>query len=143
MYTIALILNIIQLIYHQVTTNFDFYPFNNVRRYTARQRFKEASIHGGLMFFSIIAMLLNNKILISMATIYLGLLLIGEYLSWWRHYFFMPTNEWSELYNEIFKETTIVLPKIKENPIPNLEHCILHFITLLTFVFTLKYLLLI
>ncbi len=139
MFITALTLNIIHLVYHQLTTNFNFFPFNNVRSYTLRQRLKEASIHGGLMTFCIISLIWDNKLVVGIATLYLFILLVGEYFSWWKHYFFGSTKKWMELYDNIFKDTIIVLPKIKNNPTPNLEHCILHLISFLTFIATCKY----
>lgn len=63
-------------------------------------------------------------------------LLVGEYLNWWRHYFFGPTEAWQQTYDRLFKNTTIVLPPIKNHPVPNLEHTLLHSLTLLTTILT-------
>ena len=101
-------LQIILVVYHQLTTLVDLHPLNNVRSYIVKERLLEA-------------------------------LLAGEYLNWWKHYFFQSSQEWLKTYNRIFKETIIVLPPIKNNPVPNFEHTILHSLTLVTTIVTYIY----
>lgn len=139
MWILALSFNILHLAYHQITSQIDFYPFNNIRHYTRKERLLEVLVNGLFMVFPVIAMLMNNPTMIQISCWILGLIIIGEFLSWWRHYFFSPTKSWQETYDRIFKETIKVLPPIKNNPIPNLEHCILHTITVLSFITTLLY----
>jgi len=139
MWLLALILNILHLTYHQLTTNFDFFPFNNIRNYTVGQRLAEASVNFITMGFPVLAISLKNHLLIGIACFSLGFLLCGEYLSWWKAYFFGASEKWKMIYNKIHSHTIIFLPPIKDNPIPNLEHCILHCLSLLTFIVTLIY----
>lgn len=139
MWTIALIFNILHLIYHQLTTNVDFFPFNNIRNYTAKQRIAEASVNFITMGFPIVAIAIKNHILTGIACWFLGFLLCGEYLSWWKGYFFGASQKWKSIYSKIHAPTIKILPPIKDNPVPNLEHCILHSLSLLTFIFTLIY----
>ena len=68
MWTFALIVNVLHLSYHQITTNFDFYPFNNIRTYTTKLRVPEASVNFVTMGFSLVAMILNTHKLIGIAT---------------------------------------------------------------------------
>jgi hypothetical protein len=139
MWTIALSLNILHLAYHQVTSNIDFFPFNNIRNYTTKQRIAEVSVNFVTMGFPVAAILLKNHLMTGIACWFLGFLLCGEYLSWWKAYLFGASDKWKNIYNKIHKDTIIILPPIKDNPVPNLEHCILHFLTLLTFIFTVIY----
>lgn len=67
---------------------------------------------------------------------YYGLLLLGEWQSWWQPYFFGASADWEAQYKRIFRHTVIILPPIKNHPIPNLEHLILHSLTLVTAVAT-------
>lgn len=136
---ITLFLQTLHLAYHQITTIFDFYPFNNIRSYTKKQQIIECVSCGVTMGFPIIATFYGGKIMVGISVGLFVLLLIGEYLSWWRHYFFGPAEYWKEVYNRKFKSTIIVLPAIKDHPIPNLEHLILHVITVVTFVVTVLY----
>jgi len=139
MWAIALTLNIAHVTYHQLTSNFDFFPFNNIRNYTAVQRIAEVSVNFITMGFPVVAIFLKNHTLTGVACWFLGFLLCGEYLAWWKPYLFGATDKWKNIYNKIHKDTIILLPPIKDNPVPNLEHCILHVLTLLTFIVTVMY----
>ena len=139
MYKPALVFNMLHLGYFLLTTNINLFPFNNIKSFTLKQRLLEGAIHDTLMLYSVIALLVNNKVMILIAVCYLGFLLIGEYLSWWQYYLFGPTEKWKTFYDKVFKDTIKILPAIKDNPIPNLEHCILHLVTLITLIVTLMY----
>jgi hypothetical protein len=139
MWAIALTLNILHVAYHQLTTNFDFFPFNNIRHYTMKQRIAEVSVNFITMGFPVLSLLLDNHTMIGIACWFLGFLLCGEFLSWWKAYLFGGSEKWKNIYNKIHKDTITILPPIKDNPIPNLEHCILHVLTLATFVVTIIY----
>jgi hypothetical protein len=139
MWKLALVLNVFHLAYHQVTSNFDFYPFNNIRPYTKFQRIAEVTTAGFLMGFPVVALSLHSHKMIGISCGLLGFLLLGEFMSWWRHYLFGPTKVWKDFYDKTHGHTIKFLPPIKDHPIPNMEHCILHVITLATFVVTLWY----
>lgn len=142
MFPLALILNVVHLAYHQATTNFDFFPFNNIRHYKTSERIAEAGVNALTMGFPIVAVCLQNKTLITISCWVLGFLLIGEFLTWWPCYFlgvpkWMP--KWQEVYDRTHQHTIKILPPIKNHPVPNLEHCILQGLTLATFVVMLCY----
>ena len=142
MWTAALILNILHLAYHQVTTNFDFFPFNNIRHYKPHERIAEAGVNALTMGFPIVALLWRNHTAVIVACCVLGFLLFGEFISWWPAYFWgthPSMNKWQEVYDRAHKHTIKFLPPIKDHPIPNLEHCILNAITIITFTVTFIY----
>jgi hypothetical protein len=146
MWTLVLALNAIHLAYHQTTTLFDFYPFNNVRHYKTHERVLEAGLNGLMMALPIVALALHSQRMIGIACWVLGFLVVGEFLSWWPHYFWDTSKslgkwgaKWKEVYARTHRHTITFLPPIKDHPIPNLEHCILHVMTMATFVVTLTY----
>jgi len=146
MWKLALILNVIHLAYHQITTNFDFFPFNNIRHYKMWERIFEAGLNGLIMAFPVVALWRHNQTLIGASCWVLAFLLFGEFMSWWPHYFWDTRTKWGkwgekwhEVYDRTHKHTIKVLPPIGDRPVPNLEHCILHVLTLATFVVTLGY----
>jgi hypothetical protein len=131
-YTI-LTLQIVTVLYHQLTTLFDFFPFNGVRNYTVKERRNEALMNGIIMVIPIILTLTHNPILIGIGAAVWTLVVVGGFLSWWLPYitghavYKMPNNEtWSQVYERIFAEPITILPRIKNNPRPNVEHMILH-----------------
>ncbi|MBK7652238.1 MAG: hypothetical protein IPJ20_18145 [Flammeovirgaceae bacterium] len=71
------------------------------------------------------------------------LIQVKEIIDWWIPYLFGASKEWKNHYLKIFAETTIMLSAIRDNPIPNLEHCILHTLTLLSFLSIIVYYLII
>lgn len=132
-------LQIVLLVFHQVTTLFDLYPFNNVRQYTLRERLQECSVNGLLMAIPPFGFYFGISWMMTAALFVYPALLFGEYLSWWQPYFFGASQKWQQTYNRIFRHTSTVLPPIGNNPIPNLEHCILHGLTLITTICTYIY----
>lgn len=129
----VLAIQIVTLLYHQVTTLFDFFPFNGIRYYTVKERRKEALINGITMLIPIFLTLTNKPIFIGIGAVIWMLVVVGAFLNWWLPYttgisvYKMPNNEtWPQVHERIFAETIIILPRIKNNPTPNVEHMILH-----------------
>lgn len=142
MWTIALALNVIHLAYHQFTTNVDLFPFNNIRHYRKSERMMEVAVNALTMGFPVIALLSHSHKMTGIACWVLGFLLVGEFLSWWPYYFWgVPKlmKKWQEIYDRTHQHTIIVLPAIRNHPVPNLEHCILHVMTTITFAATVGY----
>lgn len=142
MWTAAFILNVVHLVYHQVTTNFDFFPFNNIRHYKTSERIAEAGLNALTMGFPVLALALRSQKMIGVSCWVLGFLAVGEFLSWWPYYFWGTPRwmrKWQEVYDRTHKHTLKFLPPIKDHPIPNLEHCILHVMTLATLAVTMVY----
>ena len=133
MFYCLLLLQAATLLYHQLTTRFDLYPFNGVRHYSVRERRKEALANGIIMIIPILLTLTHSPIWIGVGGCLWTLVVIGAVFSWWLPYFTgltvykMPNNEtWPQVYDRIFASTITILPHVKNNPRPNLEHMILH-----------------
>ena len=139
MWGIVLFFQFIHLVYHQFTTLFDLYPFNNIRSYSKKEQLLECGVNALFMGFPVVAMLLQNNILIWISAWCYLFTLVAEYFSWWRGYLFEATTKWQEAYEKKFKETIVILPAIKNNPIPNLEHTILHGLTFVSALLTFGY----
>jgi hypothetical protein len=137
--TLALTLISLLLAYYVSTMSLDMFPYNNIRAYSTKKRFIAITIHGLLMIFSLLALLSGSRRLIGLAIIYLGIVLIGEFLSWWVPYFFKPSQKRKDFYNKYFKDTIKILPRIKNNLVPNLDHCIFQLLTFVTLLIILKY----
>ena len=120
------------LIFHQATTLFNLYPFNNVKGYSLKERLVECIVNGTMMAVPLAGFYFHVQWMMVSALIIYPALLVGEYLSWWQPYFFGATEAWQKMYDRLFRNTIIVLPHIKNHPVPNLEHVILHGLTLIT-----------
>jgi hypothetical protein len=64
-------------------------------------------------------------------------LFLEEFRVWWVPYFFGPSKAWQAAYDRLHAQTIKVFPARGNNPIPNLEHMILHTLTLVTAITTL------
>lgn len=134
---IVITFQVLLLLYHQITTIFDFFPFNSARFYSAKEKLIECLVNFILMGLPIVGFLTLNNTLMNFAVVYYFILFLIELKTWWIPYFIKPTEEWKEEYSRLHSKTIIVLPGIKDNPVPNLEHCILHGLTLITAMVTL------
>ena len=133
----AMALQILLLVYHQVTTLFDFYPFNGVRFYTAKEQWQECAVNGILMVLPIIGFGSRITHLMRFGAVYYFVLLAVELKIWWVPYLFGASEKWRRDHGRIHAGTVTVLPPIKSHPIPNLEHLILQALTVLTAIATL------
>lgn len=148
------------LLYHQVTTLFDFYPFNGSRHYPAKVKWAEAAVNGVLMSLPPIGFGFHVKGLMVFGVIYYLLLLLAELIIWWIPYFTLPSgwwrrpynyllslatsnfekgdtlDHWLGIYNRLHRGTITILPDRPGRVVPNLEHTILHGWTLVTAIVT-------
>jgi hypothetical protein len=119
-------------IYYAATTLFDVSPFNGAKYFTVKERLTEwvqNTIIFGLPFLRFIFPAAREA-----GVIAYGILLIGEYVSWWHGYFFKPAAFSLNFYNKATRNTILVLSEDKDRFQPNLEHIILHILTLITFI---------
>lgn len=136
MITVALLFQLLLLLFHQVVSLFDFYPFNNVRNQTLMERLLECGMNGLLMLLPLAGFFFRIYWMMAAALVIYPVLLLGEYFNWWQPYFFGPTAGWQQTYDRLFRHTIILLPPIKNHPVPNLEHTVLHCFMLLAAIVT-------
>lgn len=140
----ALVAQIATLVFHQTTTNADLYPFNNIRRYTRRERAVEAAVNGVVMLVPIALLLVDRPATVVASAVLLTLLFCMELAMWWLPYATgraIPAlthgeEPWSVVHRRLFAETVTVLPQVRDHPTPNLEHTLLHALTGLAAVLT-------
>ncbi len=130
------VVQLILLIYHQVTTWFDFFPFNGARNYTVKEKCLEAGSNCILMSLAPIGYIFKIADLVIYGAYYYWILFAIEVLTWWVPYFFKPSKKWAEVHERLHGETIMFLPHRGNNPAPNLEHTILHGWTLVTALLT-------
>lgn len=159
--TAALASQLLLLGYHQVTSWFDFHPFNGVRNYSRREKLAEVGINAVLMSLAPIGFGFHLQGLMLFGVIYYFVLLSAELVIWWIPYLTVPTGRWRAVYNRslafatsdfnkgdtltrwvavherLHRSTITFLPRRQGRPVPNLEHTILHAWTLVTAVLTL------
>jgi hypothetical protein len=133
----ALVAQTATLLFHQVTTNLDLYPFNNIRGYTRRERALEAAVNGVIMLLPIGLLLIDVPATAIASAVVLTLLFALELAMWWLPYATGQTistltqgdEPWSVVHGRLFSQTVTVLPQVRDHPTPNLEHTLLHALT--------------
>jgi hypothetical protein len=157
---IVLCCQIALLAYHQITTLFDFYPFNSARHYSLKEKIGEAGFNAVMMSLPPIGFGFHIRGLIIFGLIYYYFLFTVEIIIWWVLYLTEPkgrwrtlhnrllgavmfndpradtTARWMEFYNRLHRDTIKILPPRGDRPVPNLEHTILHAWTLVTAIVT-------
>jgi hypothetical protein len=134
---VAIGFQVLLLAYHQVTTQVDLFPFNGVRFYKGWEKALECAVNGILMSLAPIGFLFHVRGLMWYGVVYYFVLFLEEMRVWWIPYFFGPSKAWREAYDRLHSRTIKVLPARGDNPTPNLEHMILHTLTLATAMTTL------
>lgn len=160
MITAALLSQLLLLCYHQITSWFDFHPFNGVRNYSRQEQFAEVGVNAVLMSLAPIGFGFHIRGLMIFGVIYYFILFAAELIIWWVPYFTVPTGQWRRVYNRLLalatsnfersdtlnhwieihrrlhRGTITLLPLRDDRPVPNLEHTLLHAWTLVTAVLT-------
>jgi hypothetical protein len=138
---VAIALQLLSIIYHQITTNLDLFPLNNVRHFTPKERRRESMSSGLIMavplLFLLAAVIVHSRALVMVSAAASFFLFIGASLTWWPPYLFgwafkfaAMGEDWNELHARTFGKTLIILPAFRGRPRPNLEHNILHLMML-------------
>jgi hypothetical protein len=157
----TVVCQLVLLAYHQITTWFDFHPFNGARNYSRNQKLAEAGSNAVLMSLAPIGFGFHLKGLMTFGVVYYFVLFAIELIIWWVPYFTVPSGRWRTVYNRLLsvatsnfepgdtlenwkavydrlhRGTITFLPARGDRPVPNLEHTILHAWTLVTAIVTL------
>lgn len=132
MLSLAIVVQLVHLLYHQVTTLVDFFPFNGVRFATCREHLIDAVSGFVPMALPPLGFIFRRPDWMEIGVVCNFVILGGEIATWWIPYFFGPSPKWLEIYSKIHRQTITVLPRRGTNPVPNLEHLILMALTVLT-----------
>src|SRR5262249_2278143 len=103
-------LQVLLLVYHQVTTQVDFFPFNGARYYKGWERAMECGINGVLMSLAPVGFAFGIPALMWFGVFYYFVLFGEELRVWWVPYLFGPTRSWREAYDRLHSQTIKVLP---------------------------------
>ncbi len=141
---------------HQVTTFFDFFPFNGARNYSVKEKLAEGGSNCILMILAPIGFSFHIRGLMIYGVVYYFFLFAVELIIWWIPYFTVPAGRWRGIYNRLLSLATsnfekgdtltnwcnihrrlhsgtiTFLPVCADRPVPNLEHTILHVWTFIT-----------
>src|SRR5437879_1996172 len=102
----AVVSQILLVAYHQITTWFDFYPFNGVRGYSRKEKIAEAGSNAVLMSLAPIGFAFRIKALMTFGVVYYFVLFAVELIIWWLPYFTVPSGRWRTVYNRLLSLAT-------------------------------------
>jgi hypothetical protein len=97
MFTV-LFCQIVLLVFHQVTTLVDFFPFNGSRNYTPTEKLLETGVNGVLMLLPPVGFGFHIRGLMIFGVVYYFVLLVIEIIIWWVPYLKMPSGRGRIIY---------------------------------------------
>lgn len=127
--TVAISLQLLLLVYYQLTTRYDFHPFNGVRFWQPGERYTEAAINFTLMVLPLPGYLFNISSLMRFGAVFYFILFAREIASWFVPYFFGASAKWQDVYSRVQGRTITLIPPRGQNPTPNFGHLILMALT--------------
>ena len=96
---VALTSQVTLLVYHQLTTFVDLFPFNGARFYSHREKIIEMGVNLLLMGLAVLGSIFAVRGLMLYGVIYYFLLFGIELIVWWVPYFVEPKRGWRRTYN--------------------------------------------
>lgn len=135
-FILGIVLFIVLFIYFEVTTLINLYPWNDLSKYTKKEKVIEAVVNGLFICTGLVLFISTIKWLMIMSVIAMFIHLLSQLLTWWlpyltgKHLKQFPKS----LYETHFTNTIKVLPRIKDHIIPDAQHNVLQFLTLVTFI---------
>ena len=125
------------LIYHQVTTWLNLYPWNDTSQYATKELILEGVSNGALMGTGCVCLVIGNYSFFHYYPLfYYPFLLTGEVFQWWMPYWFkkFAKADFNFEYDKRFANTTKFITHHQGQRTPDANHIILHLITVLTLV---------
>lgn len=128
---LAFVLNLLHFTYHQIITWKDLFPFNSARSFSLKAKRMESITFGIIMFFPLVALVIQIDWMLQASAILLATILMLEYNKWWKPYFSDASDDWKKYHKKHYKDTLMWLNSRKSQPAPNAEHITLHLLSIL------------
>ncbi|MDR3694393.1 hypothetical protein [Mucilaginibacter sp.] len=135
LHVFAIVLSLLLLIYHQVTTWVPLFPWNDVKQYSRKELLAEAGTNGILMANGTLCIVFGNTGFHHYyPLIYYPFLLSGEFFQWWLPHFSakFAASKVNFDYERLFGRTTKLIPHKPGKRTPDANHIVLHTITVIT-----------
>ena len=131
----SVILQILLFLYFEVTTLVNLFPWNDLSKYSYRERLLEATVNGITIIIGIALFVTKIKWLMTISVVLWFVFLLMQLLTWWMPYLTGKHLKQfpRDLYDTHFQETLKILPPIKNHIIPDAQHTVLQIISLATF----------
>lgn len=135
----AITLQVLLFIYFEVTTLINLFPWNDLSKYSYRERLVEAAVNGITIIIGFALFITKVKWLMAISVAFWFVFLLMQLMTWWMPYLTGKHLKQfpRELYDSHFRETLKILPPIKNHIIPDAQHNVLQVLSLATFIVSL------
>lgn len=135
----AIVFQVILFLYFEVTTLINLFPWNDLSKYSLREKLLEAISNGITIIVGLILFITKIKWLMIISVLIWCLFLLMQVITWWMPYLTgKHLKQFSrELYDTHFQRTIKFLPPIKDHIVPDAQHNVLQILSLATFIVSL------
>ncbi len=137
MHNLAVGLAAFLLVYHQITSWVPLFPWNDVERFSRKERLMETSFNGLLMGTGLVCLIVGNSGFSHWyPLIYYPFLFVGECMDWWIPYFSESFAQARKIwdYDAKYGRTLKWIAHEQGRRTPDANHMVLHLGTVLTIV---------
>lgn len=138
MFSLAIIFQILVFLYFEITTLVNVFPWNDLDKYTNRQKWIEGISNGIILLVCIGLFATKTSWGMGISLVFWVFFFIMQLLTWWmpyltgKHLKQFPKT----LYESHFSRTVKLLPPIKNHIIPDAQHNVLQLLSLVTIIFS-------
>ncbi|MBS4195623.1 hypothetical protein [Lederbergia citri] len=138
MFSLAILFQIFVFLYFEITTLVNLFPWNDLAKYTKRQKWIEGISNGIILLVCIGLFATKTSWGMGISLLFWVFFFIMQLLTWWmpyltgKHLKQFPKN----LYDSHFSRTVKLLPPIKNHIIPDAQHNVLQLLSLITIIFS-------
>src|SRR5690625_3756095 len=130
----AITLQVLLFIYFEVTTLINLFPWNDLSKYSYRERVVEAAVNGITIIIGFALFITKVMWLMAISVAFWFVFLLMQLMTWWMPYLTGKHLKQfpRELYDSHLRETLKILPPIKNHIIPDAQHNVLQVLSLAT-----------
>lgn len=135
-FKLAIIFQFSLLIYFEITTLVNLYPWNDLSKYSRKDKLLESIVNGLIIILGVGLFITKVKLLMIIATVFWFFYFLMQLLTWWMPYLMGKHLKQfpKSLYETHFKNTIKILPAKKDHIIPDAQHNVLQLLSLVTFI---------
>ena len=136
LYKWAIVMQVLLFIYFEITTLVNLFPWNDLSKYSTREKVIEATTNGVVIITGIVLFLTKVNWLMTISVIIWFIFLFMQLLVWWMPYLTGKHLKQfpRELYDTHFQRTVKFLPRVKNHIIPDAQHIVLQTLSMATLV---------
>ncbi|MBS4200522.1 hypothetical protein KHA93_12865 [Bacillus sp. FJAT-49732] len=138
MFYVAILFQILVFLYFEITTLVNLFPWNDLSKYTVRQKWTEAISNGVILLVCIGLFATKTSWGMGISLLFWVFFFIMQLLTWWMPYVMgQHLKQFPKtLYESHFSRTVKILPPIKNHIVPDAQHNVLQLLSLSAIIFS-------